>query len=72
MLHITEADFLSLSEDHAGYCTKCEDITHDCCEPDARRYECPECGNKTVYGLEELLIMGLVEFEDEDDEDDEL
>lgn len=29
-------------------------------EPDARRYECEGCGRPRVYGLEELLMMGLV------------
>lgn len=26
-------------------------------EPDARRYECECCGEKKVYGAEELMIM---------------
>lgn len=26
------------------------------CEPDARRYECEECGERGVYGTEELLL----------------
>jgi len=44
-----------------GWCTTCEEWTHDYCEPDAREYKCPACRNKTCYGAEELLIMGLVE-----------
>ena len=30
-------------------------------EPDARKYPCPDCGQATVYGLEEALVMGAVE-----------
>jgi hypothetical protein len=26
-------------------------------EPDARKYECEACGEKTVYGAEELLLL---------------
>lgn len=33
------------------------------CEPDAREYPCPECGEHTLYGLEEVLMMGFVEVE---------
>jgi hypothetical protein len=29
-------------------------------EPDARQYACEGCGEETVYGVEELLVMGLV------------
>lgn len=28
-------------------------------EPDARRYTCEDCGSPGVYGLEELVLMGL-------------
>lgn len=47
------------SEEYAGWCTYCGDWTHDSCEPDAHHYECPECGNSTVFAAEELLITGL-------------
>jgi hypothetical protein len=35
-------------------------------EPDARGYECECCGAMKVYGLEELLIMGMIEVVAED------
>lgn len=48
--------------DYNGYCLNCEEVTRfGDCEPDARGYECPECGGNTVYGLQECLIMGYVE-----------
>ena len=57
------------SESHGGYCLHCQDWTHDCCEPDARKYTCPECDLPQVYGAEELVIMGLVSDEDDDTSD---
>ena len=52
---IEEADDLQ-----QGFCISCG-ATRDCCEPDAREYVCLECGKKTVYGAQELVLMGLVE-----------
>jgi hypothetical protein len=46
-------------EDYIGFCTECG-AERECCEPDARNYECEECGAYEVYGAEELMIMGLV------------
>lgn len=61
----------SESENNSGWCTVCEAWTHDCCEPDARKYTCPECGNDTCYGAEEMAIMGMVSDDDSDDDDDD-
>lgn len=41
--------------DNPGFCIACGEEVEGC-EPDAREYECPECGTDTVYGAEELLI----------------
>ena len=34
-------------------------------QPDARQYECDLCGERKVYGIEELLMMGLVKLSDD-------
>jgi len=47
-------------EDQSGFCTACG-AERSGCEPDARKYECEDCGEKKVYGAEELLVMGLVD-----------
>lgn len=47
-------------DDYQGWCIVCGDWTHDSCEPDAHRYECPECERSTVFGAEELVICGLI------------
>lgn len=48
-----------LSEESVGFCLACGEEAHGV-EPDARRYECECCGEPKVYGLEELMMMGLV------------
>ena len=42
-----------------GFCLKCGFWQYGC-EPDARGYECDECGEKAVYGAEEIMVMGLL------------
>lgn len=44
------------SLDNPGICLACG-FDQDGCEPDARRYECDSCGEKAVFGAEELLFM---------------
>lgn len=39
-----------------GFCLACG-AENDGVEPDARKYECDECGAEKVYGAEELLMM---------------
>jgi predicted RNA-binding Zn-ribbon protein involved in translation (DUF1610 family) len=54
---VTEEELAEL--DTAGFCVACGAEVLGV-EPDARRYECEACGEDMVYGLEELLLMGLV------------
>jgi predicted RNA-binding Zn-ribbon protein involved in translation (DUF1610 family) len=46
-------------ESYIGFCVDCG-AERETCEPDACKYDCPECGNLSVYGAEELIVMGLV------------
>lgn len=41
--------------DSPGFCLACG-YEQDGCEPDARNYECEECGAEKVFGAEELLL----------------
>ena len=43
--------------ENPGFCLSCG-ADHDGCEPDARNYECYECGEHKVYGAAEVLAMG--------------
>lgn len=38
-----------------GFCIVCGN-QQDECEPDARNYECDECGRNQVFGAAELLM----------------
>jgi predicted RNA-binding Zn-ribbon protein involved in translation (DUF1610 family) len=44
------------SAEYRGFCLACG-IEVDGVEPDARRYACDACGERRVYGAEEVLIM---------------
>ena len=46
-------------QDYVGFCITCGE-QFDGIEPDAHEYECECCGQHTVYGAEELLVMGVV------------
>jgi hypothetical protein len=47
------------ADDHIGFCYACG-CEHYGIEPDARNYECEECGMLEVYGASELLLMGII------------
>jgi hypothetical protein len=42
--------------ENPGFCVKCG-ADAEGVEPDARGYECESCGERGVYGAEELLLM---------------
>jgi predicted RNA-binding Zn-ribbon protein involved in translation (DUF1610 family) len=44
--------------DDAGLCIACG-VEASNVEPDARQYVCETCGENKVYGLEELVVMGI-------------
>ena len=41
--------------ENPGFCVACGEDA-DGCEPDARHYECEGCGERQVFGAEELLL----------------
>lgn len=45
-------------EKNLGFCIACG-TKHDHIEPDARKYQCKKCKQNLVYGLEELMMMGI-------------
>ena len=53
-VHFNESDL----EKNLGFCIACG-TKHDHVEPDARKYECKKCKQNLVYGLEELMMMGI-------------
>ena len=68
MFEMTEDQFREYQENSIGLCRKCK-AERECCEPDARDYPCESCGKNAVYGVEELLIMGLIEISEFGDQE---
>lgn len=68
MLHcpVIESDdeMYEVNDSDEGFCLGCGS-TQGCVEPDARRYKCESCDENLVFGFQELLIMGLLKFEEE-------
>jgi hypothetical protein len=56
-----EEEYKDLTDAMEGLCVACGSV-RDCCEPDAERYDCEDCEKRTVYGTEQLLLMGRIEF----------
>ena len=63
-IQISEAEYADLSENYGGFCIECRDQAYGV-EPDARGYRCESCEANAVYGVEELLIRGILRFTDE-------
>lgn len=58
---MTERQYEKRTETGVGYCVECGAKAGGC-EPDARNYICGTCSQSKVFGMEKLLIMGLVQF----------
>lgn len=57
LLSLEEAQGLVFRDDLQGFCLACAEEQR--AEPDARRQRCESCGEHLVYGIEELLLMGI-------------
>lgn len=55
-ISIDEVMAAAESGEDMGFCLACGAEAYGV-EPDARKYECEECGKEKVYGAEELLLM---------------
>lgn len=58
MLSPTIEEIREAIDSYTGWCTHCKKFTRSMTESDAREYDCPDCGQNTVFGAEEALIMG--------------
>jgi Zn finger protein HypA/HybF involved in hydrogenase expression len=65
-LVMTALNYHALESDYTGICTKCG-YEQQGVEPDAMYYTCEDCGADKVIGLENMLIMGLLEIDDSSD-----
>ena len=66
MTEITVDRFQEAMDGDEGFCTYCKDFTRSETEPDAEKYDCPDCGNQTVCGAEQALLLGLVSFSEDE------
>ena len=55
---LTERQYRNAEDSYTGFCLACGKTRGEC-EPDARKYKCESCGAEKVYGIPELLVMGL-------------
>ena len=56
---MTRNEYIEEREADGGRCLACGAEANGI-EPDARNYSCETCGESEVFGLEELLLMGLL------------
>lgn len=61
-IKVHEDDYLDAVDENSGWCKSCQEFTGQFAEPDAERYDCDSCGNPTLYGAEQALILGLITF----------
>ena len=59
MLNIETVIEAIKEDDTIGFCINCGE-KHYGVEPDARGYKCGSCGERKVYGAEEIILEGLV------------
>lgn len=59
-VEVDPSEYEAADDDYMGWCTSCGAFTTPCCEPDAREYQCDDCGKSTVFGAEEALLMGYI------------
>ncbi len=61
-------DFITQQEEGGiGYCTVCHEQHEDYVDPDGRDILCRHCGVPSVHGLEEMLVIGMIEFTGDDE-----
>ena len=64
---MTESDYLENTQNYAGYCRKCDDVTtFEGIEPDAT-YRCDDCDHPSVCGVEQALLLGYLTLAPLDD-----
>ncbi len=59
---VSMEEFEEAQDCYLGWCINCKAFTRECCEPDAQEYDCPDCGENSVFGAEEALLRGLLVF----------
>jgi hypothetical protein len=58
---LSERQYLNAEDEYEGFCLACG-ATRGECELDARNYTCERCEQPKVFGIPELLMMGLAKI----------
>jgi hypothetical protein len=58
---VWDYEYNDYRENYIGFCTTCSAFDRESTEPDAEGYDCDECENQTVIGVELALVLGLIE-----------
>lgn len=70
-MEMNEARYDRHRDEYDGYCKECDDITnYGEVEPDARNYQCDDCGKRKVMGIEEALMAGFIKIIDDEGDDE--
>ena len=64
MIKLTEDEYKNKENYSIGYCLSCR-VEHDSVEPDAENYKCEQCNENKVMGMQNMLIIGLIEIIEE-------
>lgn len=67
-IKMTPEHYEELTEDYIGICLHCGHEQSQC-EPDARNYTCEECDLPQVFGTEQLMLEGKIEFKESSDDE---
>lgn len=65
---MTQTQYELDREEYNGLCLACGETKFGDTEPDAENYACDDCGKPFVFGIENALVMGLIEFVESDNE----
>lgn len=72
-MKMKEATYRQADCESAGFCSSCKEITEfSGVEPDADEYECPDCGNQTLMGISNALILGFITIVNADCQDEDV
>jgi hypothetical protein len=59
---MSEGEYRDHRDEYNGLCIACGAVAYGDTEPDAENYKCEVCGKDRVQGIENLMIMGLIEI----------
>lgn len=62
-MEMTSGEYQEYRNEYDGYCSTCDEVI--ACggvEPDAHGYQCDECSEPTLMGIEQALLEGKIEI----------